>query len=153
MKSFWFTVFVASILSSILYTNLVFAKPTPGYYRSTSNSTTYFISSQDWYCHVQNPSQMEAFGGFAQIRDVHDVSQYLQTLQKNNGDCVWPNGVFKSTVDPTTFWLYEGNKFCWISSGSMLNAVLSKTGYKVRAVEPGSEIKVGRTYTEQCNWP
>jgi hypothetical protein len=62
-----------------------------GYYRQSNSSYVYYLnSSNSTYCHVQNESQMEAFGGFRRVRVVGG-SNFL-VGSRNIGECDWPNG-------------------------------------------------------------
>jgi hypothetical protein len=120
-----------------------------GYYRKSDQPAVYYLnSSNSTYCHVQNPSQMDIFGGFGQIRVV-GTNRFLAG-SKNIGECGWPNGFYKRKSQPAVYGLND-TKACWVSSPQMMDAY---GGFKqVRVVEDSSDLFAQREYAGDCIWP
>lgn len=88
------SLFTASIfatgLTALLKTSAQAARPS-GYYRISSRQEVYFLnSSSRSFCHVQDPSQMEVFGGFNQVQVVRNNS--FMSGARYIGECVSPDG-------------------------------------------------------------
>ncbi|MBD1846637.1 hypothetical protein H6F89_25090 [Cyanobacteria bacterium FACHB-63] len=125
---------------------------TGGYYKSTDRPEVYAVNFTNLtYCHVQNPSQMNAFGGFNQVkRFTPTVANEFFSSKKFVGECRWGNGLYKRQHHPEVFHLFDNGtpSACWVRTS---NQVRQFGGWnKVRSVDDSSDLKVGRTFSEQC---
>lgn len=72
------------------------------FYRQQNRPEVILQHPEGDYCHVQNPAQMEAYGGFGQVR----VVPVLTPRGRFTGPCAWPNGYYRRSNDPTVWSLY-----------------------------------------------
>ena len=59
------------------------AEEAAAFFRQADQGPVYFQYLPNKYCHVQNPDQMEAFGGFAKVK----VVPKLAMQGDQTGDC------------------------------------------------------------------
>lgn len=120
-----------------------------GYYRASNRPEVYWLNSRtNTYCHVQNPSQMNMFGGFNQVRVVGTES--FRSSSQFIGKCGWPDGFYRVQNRPEVYGL--GNGFaCWVSSPQMMNAYGGFS--RVRVVENSSNLFAQRRNAGECVWP
>jgi hypothetical protein len=121
-----------------------------GCYRQSDRPEVYCLnSSSSTYCHVQNPSQMDTFGGFGQVRVV-GTNRFLAGAN-NIGECGWLNGFYRRKSKLEVYRLNNDTKACWVSSPEMMDAY---GGFKqVRVVEDSSDLFAQREYEGDCIWP
>jgi hypothetical protein len=75
---------------------------TTGFYRQVSDPKVYFLDlRKNTMCHVQNPSQMEAFGGFEQVRITLDYS--FKSDKKFIEGCTWPPDCVENPMKHLSF--------------------------------------------------
>jgi len=120
-----------------------------GYYRLRDRPEVYFINAEnDTGCHVQNPSQMDIYGGFEQVRVVdHSRSDPRFTREP----CLWPDGLYRSSERPEVYYLYNNwRAACWVRTSERANQ-LGGWG-RVRVINNTSResLTVGRSYSERC---
>ncbi len=121
-----------------------------GYYKSNSRPEVYYVNAdRRAFCHVQNPSQMNLFGGFGQVRVVGNES--FKSGLADGGKCRFDNGFYKRKSKPEVYGLTD-NQMCWVSSPQMMNAF---GGFgKVRVVDDSSDFLAGgRQDVGDCSWP
>jgi hypothetical protein len=119
-----------------------------GYYRNQSRPEVYFVNqATQTMCHVQNPSQMNVFGGFSYVTVTRDNSFAFAT--RLNGECAWPDGMYKTQSNAAVYLLHGTNQACWIRSP---DGVVRRGGWnQVRVVDDSSQIIAGRTYRDRCD--
>lgn len=122
----------------------------PGYYRASSRPEVYWLNAREgFHCHVQNPSQMEIFGGFKQVRVVGTES--FKSGTKFIGECGWPSGQFYRLKSRPEVYGTNAKIACWVSSPEMMNAY---GGFgRVRVVDDSSDIFAQRRNAGECVWP
>jgi hypothetical protein len=105
------------------------------------------------HCHVQNPSQMAAFGGFSRVRNV----PRLALRGTSAGECSWPNGFFRRTNEPAVYRLHGpgalrlGRFACLVTDPRQM-ALFG--GFRlVAVVEQNSDLFHGREQPEACPDP
>lgn len=121
-----------------------------GYFRRSDRPEVYFVNAgARTSCHVQNPSQMEVYGGFGQVRVVS--SDAFRDGAQFNGPCLWPDGLYRSSDRPEVYYLFDNLKSaCWVRTPQRVEE-LGGWG-KVRIVNqvPRESFVVGRRYSESC---
>lgn len=133
-----------------------------GYYKQSDRSEVYYLNN-DFFridmvgappqrppelCHVQNPSQMEALGGFGQVQVVSSNGFKQGTVYI--GECPWPNGFYRRASMPEVYGLND-RLMCWVSSPEMMEAYGGFT--RVMVVEDASDLLAGRKDGGTCKWP
>ena len=121
-----------------------------GYYKRADRPEVYFLNSGSrTLCHVQNPSQMEVYGGFGQVR-VTQTSDFNSNASFT-GPCLWPDGMYRSKERPEVYYLYDNWKAaCWVRTPARVEQ-LGGWG-RVRIIEgtPREALIVGRRYSDSC---
>lgn len=126
-----------------------------GFYKQQDRPEVYLVYRAGFYCHVQNPNQMDAFGGFGKVQVVNS----LNLNATKTGGCGWPNGFFKLSNKPEVYRMYGGgipefnigDSFCHVANPAQMNAY---GGFgQVRAVSPSSDLGRGRQFTGKCSNP
>ncbi|MEP0919552.1 hypothetical protein NC981_22235 [Leptolyngbya sp. DQ-M1] len=99
-------------------------------------------------CHVQNPSQMETFGGFGQVQVVRDRAFMRGRVYQ--GECSWLNGFYRLASRAEIYRL-NNTHLCWVSSPEMMETY---GGFgQVIVVEDSSDLLAGRKNSGTCEWP
>lgn len=106
------------------------------------------------YCHVQNESQMAAFGGFDQVKVVNSLTM----TGKFTEGCGWPNGFYRRQSQPEVYRLTgnnglpnTGNDICHVINEQQM-AAFGGFGV-VTVVQDHSDIGRGRNAITQCANP
>lgn len=73
-----------------------------GFYRQANQTAVMYQYGRDLYCHVQNETQMAAFGGFSKVTQV----PRLAMTGRQTGDCGWPNGFYRRSNETAVYRLY-----------------------------------------------
>ncbi|MEI6428272.1 MAG: hypothetical protein WCO45_07775 [Pseudanabaena sp. ELA607] len=121
-----------------------------GYYRASNRPEVYYVNSaQRFHCHVQNPSQMEMFGGFKQVRVVGTESFKAGT--RFIGKCGWPDGQFYRLKSRPEVYGTNTGIGCWVSSPAMMDAYGGFS--RVRVIDDSSDIFAQRRNAGECVWP
>lgn len=123
------------------------------FYRQLDRPEVMFQFGALAHCHVQNPSQMGAYGGFSRVRDV----PRLALRGNSTGDCGWPNGFFRRTNEPAVYRLYGpgelrlGRLACLVVDPRQM-ALFG--GFRVvTVVEQNSDLFRGREQPAPCPDP
>jgi hypothetical protein len=145
-------IFLGTLLagSSVLSAALAQSNWPSGYYKASNRAEVYWLdSAKRSHCHVQNPSQMEMFGGFNNVRVVgaesfKDGSRFI-------GQCSWPDGQFYRLKSRREVYRTNSGIACWVSSPEMMNAY---GGFGlVRVIDDSSDIFAQRINAGECVWP
>jgi hypothetical protein len=123
------------------------------FYRQLDRPEVMFQFAELHHCHVQNPSQMAAYGGFNQVREV----PRLALRGNSTGDCGWPNGFFRRTDEPAVYRLHGpgagrlGRLACHVVDPRQM-ALFG--GFRlVAVVEQNSDLFRGREQPAPCSDP
>jgi hypothetical protein len=126
------------------------SSPVSGYFRRNDRPEVYFVNAGTrTACHVQNPSQMEVYGEFGQVKVVQGDGFRAGTTF--TGSCLWPDGLYISREKPEVYYLSNNWKSaCWVRTSERVNQ-LGGWG-KVRLINGTSKesLTVGRTYSDRC---
>ena len=130
-----------------------------GFYREGNQAAVYLVfRSNGRYCHVQNSDQMNAFGGFGQVRSISSIGSNSSS-GGFSGDCGFPNGFYRLGNQAAVYRLYGsgipefnvGNSYCHVANGQQMNAF---GGFgQVRSVATTSDLGRGRENTGDCQNP
>ena len=129
--------------------------PQSGFFRQSDQPSVYFWYEPNLYCHVQNPEQMESYGGFSQG---HVVPRLAMT-GRQTGDCGWSNGFFRRSNAPEIYRLSGsvpsrfnlGESICHVVNQAQMEAF---GGFaQVRVVNPTSDLGRGRGAVTACTNP
>lgn len=108
----------------------------------------YLLYSGSKWCHIKYEHQMEAFGGaLVHIAAQSNIGEWRTWTQT----CGWPDGFFKEQGNPRVYRLYEGTRWCWISSEDVMNA-FGGWGL-VRDIGANSDLGRWRSYSGECRHP
>jgi hypothetical protein len=117
-----------------------------GFFRQAQRPEVYWQFSGHQYCHVQNPAQMNAFGGFGQVR----VMQNPPLRGEFAGPCPWPQGFWRRSDRPEVYLISRG-RICHVINPQQMEAY---GGFgRVRVVPPDSRVTVGLGRVTPCPWP
>lgn len=72
------------------------------FYQQQGRPEVMYQFADAYQCHVQNPSQMMAYGGWNQLKKV----QRLAMRGEFTGACGWPNGFYRRADQPAVYRLY-----------------------------------------------
>jgi hypothetical protein len=130
-----------------------------GFYREGNQDAVYLVFRPNGrYCHVQNPDQMNAFGGSGQVRSISSISSNSSS-GGFSGECGFPNGFYRLGNQDAVYWL-NGNAIPEFNVGSSYCHVVNRQqmeafgGFsQVRSVATTSDIGRGRDYTGSCQNP
>ncbi len=120
------------------------------FYRQSDLPTVWFQYDEAYHCAVQNPGQMEAFGGFPQV-----VTQpSLRMRGENTGLCPFPDGYYRRSHEERVYRLHGGGRFnvgdqaCYVTDPAQMNRL---GGFaQIRAVEPSSDLSIARPRPGPC---
>jgi hypothetical protein len=121
-----------------------------GFYHQLDRPEVMFQFDALLHCHVQNPSQMNAFGGFSRVRNV----PRLALRGTSAGECSWPNGFFRRTNEQTVYRLHGsgamrlGRFACYVTDPRQM-ALYGGFG-QVAVVEQNSDLFHLREQPEAC---
>jgi hypothetical protein len=122
------------------------AQMSGGFYRQAQRPEVYWQYSAYQFCHVQNPAQMNAYGGFAQVR----VMQNPPLRGEFAGPCPWPDGFWRRSDRPEVYLIRRG-RICHVINPTQMDAF---GGFgRVRVVPPDSRVTVGLGRVVPCPWP
>ncbi len=112
----------------------------PGFYRHADEASVYRLAADGTYCIVRSMDQMNAFGGFSQVR-VRDASFAMLQGYKASPSigCAWPNGYYQAAGAQTIYGVRDG-KICIASPAA--------AGGKIEAIE--SEDVLGQKPGGAC---
>jgi hypothetical protein len=105
------------------------------------------------HCRVENPSQMDAFGGPGRVRTV----PVLAMRGNFTGRCAWPNGFFRRSSEGAVYRLHGPGPFglgrlaCHVTEPRQM-ALFGGFG-RVAIVEPSSHLFLGREPAGECSDP
>ena len=127
---------------------------TGGFYRQSDKPEVMYQFSSGAYCHVQNETQMAAFGGFGVVK----VVPKMVMAGKYTGDCGWPNGFYRQSNAPHVFRLYGttsipniGTDICHVVNEQQMRAF---GGFRlVKVIQPTSDLGLGRRAITECANP
>jgi hypothetical protein len=123
---------------------------TSGYYRRNDRPEVYYVNAGTrTACHIQNPSQMDVYGGFKRVLIVQD--DRFRTGANFTGPCPWPDGLYRSRERPEVYLLHNNwQSACWVRTPERVEQ-LGGWG-NVRLVDGTSResLSVGRNYLEAC---
>jgi hypothetical protein len=155
LSSIFFTVTSVSFLNA----SVANSQTSTGFYRQQNRPEVYLIFdiNLDFYCHVQNEDQMNAFGGFGLV----STPNSLNLPGRFTGYCGWPNGFFRRSDRPAVYRMYGslgsynsfklGDRYCRVRDEVQMNAY---GGFGVvSVVSPSSILGRGRNYTGVCPNP
>lgn len=123
------------------------------FYRQSDRPEVMFQYDNDYHCHVQNPSQMEAWGGFGLVNTLPRV----QMRGEFTGPCPFPDGFYRLSNDARVYRLYGGGMFnvgefsCYVTDPAQM-ARYGGFG-QVRVIEPSSDISIARPRPGPCADP
>lgn len=121
-----------------------------GYFRRSDRPEVYFVNAGNrTACHVQNPSQMEVYGGFGQVQTVQGDG--FRSGAQFTGSCAWPDGLYRSSDRPEVYYLHNNwRSACWVRTPERVEQ-LGGWG-RVRLINNTSResLTVGRSYSERC---
>jgi protease YdgD len=119
-----------------------------GYYKRNGRPEVYFLNAGDrQFCHVQNPSQMEVYGGFQQVRNVADGG--FQVGVNFTGSCSWPDGLYRSRERPEVYYLSRGTA-CWVRTPQQVDALGGWGRVRLINNTPKESLTIGRRYSDRC---
>jgi pimeloyl-ACP methyl ester carboxylesterase len=130
-----------------------------GFYQEPSRPEVYLVfRSSGRHCHVQNPDQMKAFGGWGKVQQTASAS-FRNSSGGFSGGCGFPNGFYRLGSKPEVYRLYGsgiaefniGDKACHVVNPAQMNA-LGGFG-QVVSVDTGSDLNRGRTFIGGCPNP
>ena len=118
-----------------------------GFYRA-SDQATVFVSIGGTVCGLESPSQMDAYGGFAQVTVLPAGTNPTIGL-RNIGTCGWPGGYYLMAGDATIYRI-RGLKICGVKDNAQLVrfggwSVVRKLPYKPAG------LFTGRKYEGACD--
>lgn len=115
------------------------------FYRQADRPAVMYQYRNDLFCHVQNETQMAAYGGFPQVI----VVPRMAMRGRQTGTCAWPNGFYRRNNEAAVYRLYEGGAICHVVDGRQMAAF---GGFKlVKVVQPNSDLARGRGPVSPCN--
>ncbi len=134
----------------------VFAAPSQqsslstGYFRRSDRPEVYFVNANSrTSCHVQNPSQMDLYGGFGRVRVVSN--DLFRDNTQFNGPCLWPDGLYRSNDRPEVYYLFNNWKSaCWVRTPQRVEELGGWGRVRVVNQTPRESFIVGRSYSESC---
>ncbi len=116
------------------------------FFRQSQDPAVYWQFTPYQYCHVQNPAQMNAYGGFGQVR----VMQNPPLRGEFAGPCPWPDGFWRRSDRPEVYLIRRG-RICHVINPPQMEAY---GGFgRVRVVPPDSRVTVGLGRVGPCPWP
>jgi hypothetical protein len=123
------------------------------FYRQYDLPAVAFQFADTLHCIVQNPSQMNAYGGFDRVRIVHRLAMRGDSI----GTCGWPNGFYRRSSEPHVYRLFGpgysglGRRACHVINPAQM-ALFGGFG-RVVTVEPSSDLFRGREQPTECSDP
>ena len=123
------------------------------FYQQQGRPEVMFQFADTHHCHVQNPSQMNAYGGWNRVRKV----PRLAMRGEFTGACGWPNGFFRRVEDPAVYRLYGagpmklGRFACHVVDPRQMG-LFGGFGL-VATVEQSSDLFRGREQPTECADP
>jgi hypothetical protein len=121
-----------------------------GFFRQNDRPEVYFVNAGSrTSCHVQNPSQMEVYGGFRQVRVVSGDT--FRVGAQFNGPCLWPDGLYRSSDRPEVYYLHNNWKSaCWVRTPQRVEELGGWGRVRLVNQTPRESFIVGRSYSESC---
>jgi hypothetical protein len=121
-----------------------------GYFRQSDRPEVYFVNAGSrTSCHVQNPSQMEVYGGFSQVRVVSGDT--FRAGAQFSGPCLWPDGLYRSSDRPEVYYLHNNWKSaCWVRTPQRVEELGGWGRVRLVNQTPRESFIVGRSYSESC---
>jgi hypothetical protein len=127
----------------------------PGsFYRQSDRPEVMYQYTSNLYCHVQNETQMAAYGGFGKVK----VVPRMQMAGRQTGDCGWPNGFYRRSNEPAVYRLSGrgivpgiGPDICHVVNEQQM-AAFGGFGL-VKVVQPNSDLGRGRNPVTPCRNP
>jgi hypothetical protein len=122
-----------------------------GFYKASNNPKVYYLDKdKNFHCHVQNPSQMEIYGGFQQVRVVGN-NEFMSGTNFI-GKCGFPTGFYRRKSDRKVYGVNAPQGIaCWVSSPQMMDAYGGFS--RVKVVDDSSDILAQRRDIGSCVWP
>lgn len=115
------------------------------------------VSSSGQRCHVQNPQQMEEYGGFGVVTGNPDGSDLAPGSESA---CPWQNGFYKNPDGPEIYKLYgdaqgpwgRGDKICWVVNMEQLGRLGGNNFKEVErdSLNPQDSLGAARSNTGDC---
>jgi hypothetical protein len=123
---------------------------TSGYFRQNDRPEVYFVNAGTrTSCHVQNPSQMDVYGGFSQVKIVSGDA--FRNGTQLTGPCLWPDGLYKSNDRAEVYYLYDNWKSaCWVRTPQRVVQLGGWSRVRIVSQTPRESFIVGRSYSESC---
>ena len=123
---------------------------TSGYFRQNDRPEVYFVNAGTrTSCHVQNPSQMDVYGGFSQVKIVSGDA--FRNGTQLTGPCLWPDGLYRSNDREEVYYLYDNWKSaCWVRTPQRVVQLGGWSRVRIVNQTPRESFIVGRSYSESC---
>jgi len=141
---------IQRLLASIGSASVESSTLASGYYRRSDRPEVYFVNAGSrTACHVQNPSQMEVYGGFGQVKVVQGDG--FRSGTQFTRSCLCPDGLYRSREKPEVYYLHNNWKSaCWVRTSERVDQ-LGGWG-RVRLIDSTSResLTVGRSYSDRC---
>ena len=127
-----------------------------GFYRGKGTAAVrYMRPDTGWSCHVQNETQMEAYGGFTRVQDVALMSTASSQSplfgRADIGECAWPNGLFRYASGNLASYTIRGlyGVQCVVRDDAQLERLKRSYG-AVRLIPETSDLFVNSRYAGNC---
>ena len=123
------------------------------FYKQQNQAAVMYQFDDAYQCHVQNPSQMIAFGGWSRVQTV----QRLEMRGEFTGACGWPNGFYRRADQAAVYRLYGpgpaklGRYSCHVVDPRQME-LFGGFGQVVTA-EESSDLFRGREQPTECSDP
>ena len=129
------------------------ATPVGTFQREQGGAAVYLQFAERLHCVVQNPSQMEAFGGWEQVMTVPRLAMRGEDV----GICAWPNGFYRRANEPAVYRLHGrgalnlGRLACHVVNPRQME--LFGGFAQLRVVLPSSNLFQSREQPAECADP
>jgi hypothetical protein len=126
------------------------ASATP-FLRKIDENAVYFQFQPAMYCHVQNDSQMAAYGGHGRVT----ITPEWRPKGSSTGRCGWPIGFYRKANEPAVYRVYQpfgpfsvGTQICHVTDEAQM---FRFGGFGVvQVVSPDSDLHLGQQNTGSC---
>jgi hypothetical protein len=121
-----------------------------GFFKENGRPEVYFVNGINrTFCHVQNPSQMEVYGGFSRVKTVYN--NLFRYGTQFAGPCLWPDGLYRSSDRPEVYYLYNNWKSaCWVRTSQQVDKLGGWNRVKVVNQTSRESFIAGRSFSESC---
>jgi len=124
-----------------------------GFYKHASDPRVWFTpNDSDGFCHVQNPTQMETFGGFDLVRTIPDGADLDGYRGPKQGECRWGDGFYRIDGEAAIHRFSDGYRRCVVRDADQHRGQYASVEPLTVPASDAGGLFAGRTDDGLCAW-